>query len=204
MLRHPVAIIFHIGKLWPHFLISLGISPPRSARLLHRSTLRPVGLVLREANMSEATQGNPYAGPDSQAVDPNCKGVWRDEGSLIARDRFARFPAKCIVCGDKNDCRPVKCTVRIRPGLAFFFIPVLAAFSPSVSISPYMCTTHRRRDQLYRWIGHAIALTAACALFGPFIIMGIVDGAPVELMFLTPLAVLLWPVRIFRLSAPMP
>jgi hypothetical protein len=95
------------------------------------------------------------------------KGVWRDGPYLIAHHRLAQFPQRCIVCGDSEECRPLSCKIRRRPGLLPLLIWWTGVFSPAVIIKPYVCADHRRRELMWRWFGRVIVVVGITMLVVP-------------------------------------
>ena len=106
------------------------------------------------------------------------KYIWRDGDMLIARNLYAEFPPKCIICGQENHCSQLPCTIRKPPGAMLLFLPAAAAFTPYVKAKPYVCRIHRRTELRARWLGRAL-LTAAITLFvGPLIMLSGLERPP--------------------------
>src|SRR6516164_161880 len=97
------------------------------------------------------------------------KNVWSYGPYLIARRRVAQFPARCLICGDENDCTPLSCTIRKRPGM-LQLVSFLGIFSPSVIVRPFFCAVHRQQELRSRWTGHSILLIAISMMVIPLIL----------------------------------
>jgi hypothetical protein len=93
-------------------------------------------------------------------ADPEYKGVWRDGDYLITPHRIAQFPPRCIACGNEQNPRLLSCKVRKRPGLLQLLVWFTGVFAPSVTIKPYLCDYHHKKELLSRWKGHILILIA--------------------------------------------
>jgi hypothetical protein len=102
-------------------------------------------------------------------ADSSFRGVWREGEYLIAQHGVAQFPSKCIICGSEDNSQALTCKVRKRPRTVPFLwaqqlFGLQVLFGLSVSIKPYFCAAHRKKELIRRRIGHAI-ITIAIAMF---------------------------------------
>lgn len=149
---------------------------------------------------------NPYQASEYSASagegGRSSKHVYRDEVYAVARHLSATFPAACVVCGDDESCRPMSCTVRAKPGLLQFIIPIAGIFSPSVSVKPSLCERHRKKESRWRLGGHLMLLAAISLILIPFSIVYTIPAAADEIVLITlaglPMAYAWVYYRIFR------
>ena len=135
-------------------------------------------------------------------ADSEFKGVWSEGPYLIARNRVAQFPARCIVCGEEHACRLLSCKIRKRPGFLPLVIWAAPIFSPSVLVKPYVCPVHRKQELSSRLIGHVL-ISIAIALIAIVLVLTITtkreSPAMMLLVCLGPLLTWAWVYyRIFR------
>jgi hypothetical protein len=95
--------------------------------------------------------------------------IWRDDPYLVVRDRISRFPPRCIICGNDQNCRTLSCKVRKRPGGMEIAVWSTGIFSRSVTIKPYICERHRSPEVRNRIIGYLILVAGIGSLVAGFV-----------------------------------
>jgi hypothetical protein len=135
-------------------------------------------------------------------ADSEFKDVWREGPYLIARNRVAQFPARCVVCGEEQACRPLACKIRKRPGFLPLLIWAAPIFLPSVLVNPYVCPAHRKQELSSRRIGHVL-ISIAITLIAIVLVLTITtkreSPAIMLLVGLGPLLTWVWVYyRIYR------
>ena len=134
--------------------------------------------------------GNAYSAPktqDGMTANPSAAGhrkyIWRDGDLLIARNIYAQFPERCIVCGTTEHCAQLPCTVRKPPGPLLLFLPVWTAFTPYTKANPYVCRVHRRPELRSRWLGRALLFSAIALFVGPLVMLSGLERPPTRPVF---------------------
>lgn len=149
---------------------------------------------------------NPFQSPKIEPASGDAtasQGVWRDGRYAVARQSVAKFPIRCLVCGNADNCRPLLCKIRKRPGVLQVLVPITGVFSRSIIIRVNVCNRHRKEELLSRWLGHAIVLFAAAIFITPIIVFTLVPSAPREIAMIMPLAVVVgWVWVYYRIFRP--
>ena len=121
--------------------------------------------------------------------------IWRDAPYLVVRDRVSKLPARCILCGTDQDCEQLSCRVRTRTGPWAGGI-----FSRAISLTPFVCATHRRPEINARRVGHVLLAAGLAMIIGG---IGLVMKDPTATdVWLVPLStgpMLVWGWMFYRL-----